>query len=87
MADTSSRVDGRLREVERERDSLKATTRLSQSRSVTQRIDALKTSNGARLWIPVRQLEKEKYHAIAVSEATAKEYQNLGAQYRELEVQ
>ena len=30
MADTSSRVDGRLREVERERDSLKATTRLSQ---------------------------------------------------------
>jgi len=74
----ASKTEGRLREVERERDSLKTRN----DALVTQMSEKSSTSVSK-----VRQLDKEKQEATRAAAATTEEYRNLSTRYRQLGLQ
>jgi len=74
----ASKTEGRLREVERERDSLK-------TRNVALVMQIGEKSNASVS--KVRQLEKEKQEAVRAAGAATQEYGNLSTRYRQLELQ
>lgn len=76
----ASKMEGRLREAERERDSLK-----THNEALVAQIN--KKSNAGTAHSKVGQLEREKQEAIRAAAATTEEYGKLSTRYRQLEVQ